>query len=70
MNTVCPCKGCENRTPYCHADCTEYSRWRDLVDELKRRDKPNVDALEYTVERIYKKKKQTDKLRRKTRYAQ
>ena len=39
MSTVCPCKGCENRSIYCHSECVEYTRWRDNLDQLKKKDK-------------------------------
>lgn len=70
MSTVCPCKGCENRSIYCHGECTEYNRWRDLMDELKKKDRSNADASAYTMERINKNRARTNKLRRRIHHAQ
>ena len=70
MSTACPCKGCENRSTYCHGECTEYNHWRDLMDELKKKDRSNTDAAAYTMERINKKRERTNKLRRRIHHAQ
>lgn len=70
MSTACPCKGCENRSTYCHGECTEYNHWRDLMDELKKKDRSNTDAAAYTMERINKNRERTNKLRRRIHHAQ
>lgn len=50
----CPCKGCSDRTPECHATCQRYGAWsawrRGKLDEkrLKR------DQLEYDIKRSIK----------------
>ena len=28
MRSNCPCKGCENRSAFCHAECNLYTTWR------------------------------------------
>lgn len=69
-NNNCPCKGCQNRTIYCHTECIEYTKWRDALDEYNRRQRPNEDAVGYTVEMIRKKRRQANALKRRTRYDQ
>lgn len=33
-----PCKGCEERTAYCHADCERYARYaRELADTREKK---------------------------------
>lgn len=34
--TESPCYGCPDRAIGCHADCTEYKRYRELVDAKNR----------------------------------
>lgn len=69
-NNSCPCKGCQNRTIYCHAECISYTEWRDALDEYNQRQRPNEDAVGYTVEMIRKKRRQANVLKRRTRYDQ
>lgn len=70
MSTVCPCKGCENRSIYCHSECIEYTRWRDNLDQLKKKDKQNQDAASYVIESINRKRRQSNHLKRRTSYDQ
>lgn len=70
MSTVCPCKGCENRSIYCHGECVEYTRWRDNLDQLKRKDKQNQDATSYVIESINRKRRQSNHLKRRTSHDQ
>ena len=38
MRPPCPCKGCEDRTPTCHAQCPDgkYDKWKAvLAEEMK-----------------------------------
>lgn len=44
MRPKCPCKGCEDRTPTCHAQCPDgkYDKWKAvLAEEMKARQKEN-----------------------------
>lgn len=28
MSVICPCRGCEDRTPECHGKCEPYLAWK------------------------------------------
>lgn len=70
MSTVCPCKGCENRSIYCHGECIEYTRWRDNLDQFNEKNRADKDITGYQVDQIRKYSKQTNHLRRKIRHDQ
>lgn len=31
-NDKCPCSGCNQRSPYCHAECDAYINWKKEHD--------------------------------------
>lgn len=70
MKYICPCKDCLDRTITCHTECDKYSKWREDLDERNRQNKPNVDAVSYTIERVYKCRKQANRLKRRIKYGQ
>lgn len=35
--TICPCKGCDERTVTCHGTCEKYLAWRKDLDEKNRK---------------------------------
>lgn len=41
MNDSCPCKGCNDRTPYpnCHSTCEKYKDWKKDHEERKADDR-------------------------------
>lgn len=70
MDYHCPCKGCQNRSITCHGECDKYDKWREDLDRLNERNRPNKDAWGYIADSIKKNSKQTNRLRRKITHAQ
>lgn len=35
MLTICPCKGCADRTAVCHGKCEKYTEWREEREKMK-----------------------------------
>lgn len=45
---IAPCKGCTERTEYCHGTCERYQKWKDerqaIVDNVKEDYYKNVEG--------------------------
>lgn len=39
----CPCRGCTDRTIYCHASCEKYKDFRVLVNDIREEQKKQED---------------------------
>lgn len=64
MLTICPCKGCADRTAVCHGKCDKYTEWRIEYDKMK----AQMAAEFYDPQRVEKEKNYVKclKLQRRT----
>ena len=53
---IAPCKGCEDRTSECHADCERYAAWvkrhRAWLDKVRKEKYPEL--YDYVGDRAYR----------------
>lgn len=60
-----PCDACEKRNSTCHADCPDYTKWREekeKEDESRKKAKKKRDIVaDYTIDTMLKTKRKSNK---------
>ena len=50
----CPCKGCDNRSARCHAECLDYAVWSDERSEEREKDHKRRNAEGEYLDHVHK----------------